>query len=148
MTGMGFWYPKLGIGGYSPIDFEPPVGFESTNATIFFYKALCVVSAIHYLSEALSTSTAVIYTDNINTVDIFNSLSALPAYNPILKSAIDHMLDYSYNIRVLHIEGSKNGIADALPCKNFSLAMTLTPNGAISIIPFLSPQDALELKKL
>jgi hypothetical protein len=58
------------------------------------------------------------------------------------------MLDYFYNICVLHIEGSKNGIADALPCKNFSFAMTLAPNGAISIIPFLPPQDVLGLKKL
>jgi hypothetical protein len=147
MSGMGFWYPELGIGGYSPINFEPPMAFESTDTMIFFYKALCVVSAIHYLSEALLTSTAVIYTNNMNTVDIFNSLSALPAYNPILKSAIDCMLDYSYNVRVLHIEGSKNGIADALSRKTFSLVMTLAPNGAISIIPFLPPQDALGLTK-
>jgi hypothetical protein len=34
----------------------------------------------------------VIYTNNLNTVHMFNSLSSLPAYNELLKCAVNHLL--------------------------------------------------------
>ncbi|KAF9468462.1 hypothetical protein BDZ94DRAFT_1370126 [Collybia nuda] len=105
-SGMGFWYPDLQLGFYCPIDFKIPatlpVSSDSSSA-IFFFEALCVASAIHAIqTHCLSTRNVVIYLDNTNTVDMFNSLRALPAYNAILISAVDVLISQSYDLRVQH----------------------------------------------
>jgi len=59
------------------------------RAFIFYFEALCVLSALYHAD--LSTpyaSRILIYTDNQNTVDIFNSLRAMPEYNHILKASL------------------------------------------------------------
>ncbi|KAF9455246.1 hypothetical protein BDZ94DRAFT_1180392 [Collybia nuda] len=141
---MGFWYPDLQLGFYCPIDFDIPCKLASSeNSTpVFFFEALCVASAIHSIDKhCLSTRTAVIYSDNSNTVDMFNSLRALPPYNPILTSSVDSLLSQSIDIRVLHIDGSKNSVADALSRGKFELAKSLAGN--LSIINFTPPRNAL-----
>jgi hypothetical protein len=62
-------------------------------------------------------SKLVVYTDNLNTVHMFNSFSALPAYNGILKDAVDQLLsdiDNPIQLRVMHVPGESNTVADAL----------------------------------
>ena len=87
LTGLGFWFPDQSVGFWSRLPEEPP------NDTIFYFEALCILSAImHSNSLCMSVKRLVVYTDNLNTVQIFNSLSALPAYNNILKNSIDHLL--------------------------------------------------------
>jgi hypothetical protein len=136
LLGMGFWYPELLLGYHCPIDFEAP------SDVIFFFEALCVCSAFHdVVGLSIETKTLVIYTDNTNTVDIFNSLCASEAYNPILKSAIDVALKHGINFRVLHVPGSDNTIADALSRNNLDLAQSLVPG--IQLEPFQPPRDAL-----
>jgi hypothetical protein len=111
------------------------------------FKALCVALAIHSIqAHCLTTQTAVIYTNNTNSVDMFNSLWALPAYNPILISSVDILIAQSLDLRVLHIEGEKNSVADTLSCGNFELAKSLAPGG-LTIINFSPPQDALGVVK-
>jgi hypothetical protein len=79
---------------------------------------LSVLSAIiQATSFAIPLQKLVIYTDNLNTVQIFNSLSAQPAYNEILKTAVDYLLSDISNpiqLRVIHVPGELNTIADAL----------------------------------
>jgi len=55
-----------------------------------------------------------IYTDNLNTVQIFNSLACLPDYNQILRRAIDIVLTHDIDLRILHVPGEQNTVADAL----------------------------------
>ena len=55
----------------------------SPQNMIFFFEALVVCSAIHLSCNFTKTSCLIIYTDNSNTFDIFNSLCALPLYNRI-----------------------------------------------------------------
>ncbi|PBK71385.1 hypothetical protein ARMSODRAFT_883689, partial [Armillaria solidipes] len=55
-----------------------------------------------------------IWTDNSNTVNIFNSLKASPFYNLILKSAVDMMISHNIDLHVLHIPGSENDVVDTL----------------------------------
>jgi len=68
---MGFWLPDKCISYYSPVP-------ETTNNNqIFYFEALCVLSAIHHVTAFLCVHPAsriLIYTDNDNTVAIFNTL--------------------------------------------------------------------------
>ena len=100
LDGLGFWFPSLSAGFWSLIPEEPP------SDTIFFFEAISVLSAIlHSTTMGFSVRKLVVYTDNMNTVQIFNSLSALPAYNDILKAAVDHLLSDLANpiqLRVIH----------------------------------------------
>jgi hypothetical protein len=72
---------------------------------------------------------------------MFNSLSALPNYNEILKTAVDHILsDYEnpMQLRVLHIPGDLNDVADALSRGQLHSVVDDVPN--ISINFFTPPQ--------
>ncbi|PBK95298.1 hypothetical protein ARMGADRAFT_926123, partial [Armillaria gallica] len=111
---------------------------------IFYFEALCVCAAIHWVANTLSPDLrkrVTIFTDNTNTVDIFNSLRATPTYNPILKSAVNVMISHCIDLRVLHIPGSENDVADALSRSQFSKAQKLVPN--LIILPFKPPRDVL-----
>jgi hypothetical protein len=117
LKGLGFWYPELSLG------FFTPVNFNIHHCTgIYFLEALCIASAIHKFKSYLSTSTAVIFTDSEDTVDMFNSFHTTPFYNPILTSAVDETIVHSCDIHVLHVEGIKNKVADALSCGQFHCA--------------------------
>ena len=136
LEGLGFWFPGLNAGFWSPIPGEPP------KDTIFYFEALTVLSAIlHSTTFGFPVSRLVVYTDNLNTVHMFNSLSALPAYNDILKSAVDHLLsDYHspMQLRVLHIPGDLNGVADSLSRGKLHTVVDDVPN--ISIDLFSPPR--------
>lgn len=113
---------------------------------IFFFEALCVCSAVHEARDLAVLdsdshyvhSTLAVFTDNTNTVDIFNSLRAKPVFNEILKSAIDMCLEYNFNLRVLHIPGVDNRIADALSRDEDNMAISLALGLLISY--FQPPQ--------
>ena len=125
--GMCFWYPISKDGYYAPTPVNAP-----TDA-IFFFEALCVLSAIlNVQSKAPKNAKILIYTDNTNTVDIFRSLRCLPVYNALLKSAVDVLIDNNYSLRVLHVPGEENTIADALSRVQFSVALSLEPNLKLS----------------
>ncbi|GBE83694.1 hypothetical protein SCP_0507500 [Sparassis crispa] len=82
-----------------------------------------------------------IYSDNTNTVALFDTLRALPAYNSIAKSAVDVLIRDDMQLRVTHILGKDNVIADVLSRKQFTLIMELIPG--IQFSPFTPSQDAL-----
>jgi hypothetical protein len=112
LTGLGFWFPDFDTAFWSVVPEGPP------KKTIFYFEALSVLCAIiQATSFAIPLQKLVIYTDNLNTVQIFNSLSAQPAYNEILKTAVDYLLSDISNpiqLRVIHVPGELNTIADAL----------------------------------
>ena len=128
--GMGFWYPDLNIGFYSPTpSYEHP-------DLIFYFEALCVHSALFDAYRRTSPTLAgcfIIYTDNSNTVDIFSSLRVLPPYNHLLKSAIDILNDGDSDLRVLHVSGVDNVVTDALSRANFQCALDVIPHLKISM---------------
>ncbi|KAJ7149654.1 hypothetical protein C8R46DRAFT_1044062 [Mycena filopes] len=135
--GMGFYIPALTVGYQS----ELPSGI-SEALKIFFYEALCVCAAIHRAAAILPHgSRLTVYTDSSNTVDIFSSLKALPAYNDILKSAVDVQLAHNIELRVLHVPGKFNAVADAISRWKNSAAIALVPG--LTIHPFTAPDDAL-----
>ena len=118
LDGMGFWYPDNGDAFYSHVPSGVPTDF------IFYYEALCVLCVLeHALSLLSSPSRIAIYTDNSNTVDIFNSLRCLPAYNDILKWSACILLATDHQLRVFHVPGQNNSIADALSRQSFAKAL-------------------------
>ena len=136
-TGMGFWYPSLAIGFYA----DTPL--NANSSLIFFFEALCVLSAIaDACSRAAFPCRIVCFTDNSNTVDIFSSLHALPPYNPILRAAVDLLHAGHHDLRVLHVPGDLNTVADALSRREFNDAINLCPDLTISHFePYHSNND-------
>lgn len=138
---MGFWIPELQLGFYSPVPGLAPTG------TIFFFEALCVASAIRWFCTSHRhnfgdrRARLTVFTDNQNTVDIFNSLSAEPVYNTILKIAVDDIIAVNVDLRVLHIAGKQNVVADAISRCRFNDALAVQPN--LTILDFQPPQEAL-----
>ncbi|RDX48894.1 hypothetical protein OH76DRAFT_1333833, partial [Lentinus brumalis] len=137
--GIGVYFPWRHIGYFCEIPSVSPTG------TIFFFEALSICSALHrvpvWRQAGRSIYRLAILSDNTNAVSIFNSLNAEPAYNLILMSAIDVILDSGVEIRVDHIPGEYNVIADAISRRRFDLARSLDP--LLSLFPFIPPQDAL-----
>ena len=130
--GMGFWYPVSKEGYYAPTPVNVP------SDVIFYFEALCVLSAInHVQSKVQCGSKILIYTDNMNTIDIFHSLRCLPQYNHILKQAVDILIQRDFSLRVLHIAGDTNVVADALSRVQFSVTLGLEPD--LKLYTFLPP---------
>ena len=71
-------------------------------------------SLIQHLARLLPDQRLAVFTDNINTVQLFNSLSALPAFNWMLILVADTVLSRGIDLRVFHVPGVHNEIADAL----------------------------------
>jgi len=92
---MGYWSPKTCEG------FQCAIPSNSRNG-IFFFEALAVLSALHHVCVHVHPKPRrlAILTDSSNTFDMFNTLHALPAYNPILITAIDLLLNSGVHLRV------------------------------------------------
>lgn len=139
-VGIGIWFPAEYIGYQCSLPLEAP------KDMIFFFEALAVCSAIHLSRNFTKTSRLIIYTDNSNTFDIFNSLRALPPYNCILISAMNILMDNDLDLQVVLISGKNNIIADPLSRFCNSLAVQLAPR--LTIFDFIPPRDPLgESKK-
>ena len=131
--GMGFWYPLSKDGYNAPTPVNVP-----TNA-IFYFKTLCVLSALeHVQTRATHGSKILIYTNNRNTVDIFQALHCLPPYNHLLKAAIDIILQNDYSLCVIHVPGEQNVVTDALSRVHFSIA--LRTELSLSLFSFHPPR--------
>jgi hypothetical protein len=137
--GLGFWYPISNEAYYASTPVSVP-----TNA-IFYFESLSVLSAlVNVQTRASRGSKILIYTDNLITVDMFRSLRCLPPYNRLLKRAVDILLKNDYSLRVLHVPGEENTVADALSRVQFSVAMQFAPNLRFSTFypPFLAGSAA------
>ncbi|KAF9018996.1 hypothetical protein BDZ89DRAFT_959561 [Hymenopellis radicata] len=140
---MGFWIPDLNVG------FTCAVDGDVMRDKIFFWEALCVLGAIQWYTESGLTFLATpecpvrlaVFTDNSNTVCIFDSLHALPEYNPILRAAVDLRVKHNIDLRVLHISGEDNFMADALSRENFDFVHAHSSNMVIT--PFSPPRTML-----
>ncbi|KAJ8463026.1 hypothetical protein ONZ51_g10517 [Trametes cubensis] len=137
--GLGVYLPWLRMGFHCDLPTDAPAG------TIFFFEALAVCAAIHQVrvwkKVGRSVHRLAVLSDNTNTVAIFNSLRATPPYNPILKSAVDVMIECNLDVRVEHIPGIQNVVADALSRGKLQLARELVPG--IDLLPLVPPRDAL-----
>jgi hypothetical protein len=127
---MGFWYPTLNLAFYSSTPNDDIDGHVNHDGFIFYFEALCVLCALRDAcsNHAESPGCFVIYTDNLNTVNLFSSLSALPSYNVLLREAVNLLVDGSHDLRVLHVPGVNNCVADALSRADFDHTLALDPD--------------------
>jgi hypothetical protein len=136
--GLGFSTTLPNIGYFFQREDDP----KEAQAHTFFFEELCVLSAILWAAEQPNRPRRlVIYTDSMNTQATFNTLQAYGHYNILLMKAIDTILESKMDLRIFHIVGKNNSVADALSRAQVHLARQLQPG--ISIRSFTPPQDAL-----
>lgn len=92
-SGIGLWSLELHLGYYAQIT------NRAVDSKIFYYKAYAIVCAIHWASShSPALKHVAIFSDNTNTVDIFNSMRAHADFNNLLKYAIDLLMTCDINI--------------------------------------------------
>jgi hypothetical protein len=82
-----------------------------------------------------------IYTDNLNSVQIFNSLKALGPYNDILLVLARILLQSRIDLRGFHVAGELNVIANALSRGLLDIACSHAPG--LRIFRLQPPRVAL-----
>ncbi|KAF5379704.1 hypothetical protein D9615_005677 [Tricholomella constricta] len=138
-VGMGFWSPSRNMGFHSAINERDQC--DKTKG-IFYFEALAVTSALLWAAQLQpAPRRVVIFTDSLNTVDIFDSLRASPRYNPFLITAVDLLIRFRVQLSVRHIPGEENGVADALSRHKFDVARELSPG--LTLLPFTPPRLTL-----
>ena len=133
--GLGFWCPAGNVGFTHPIDTTSP------TPGIFYHEALTVVSVIHWSVHNLPIcpgSRLAAYTDNANTVNMFNSLCGQPLYNPLLITVVELLLKFDIALRVFHIPGEDNFVADALSRSQYDVVQYHMPTMHVSF--FIPPR--------
>ncbi|KIJ32236.1 hypothetical protein M422DRAFT_184860, partial [Sphaerobolus stellatus SS14] len=133
---LGFYVPARNLGFASGIPTNPLV------SNILFYEALTVASAIAW-ATALPTPPRrlLVYTDSLDTVEMFHSLRAKEGYNDLLLFVVELLMDRRISLRVCHVAGSNNPVADSLSCGLFDLTRQLVPYIHIGV--FEPPRNVL-----
>jgi hypothetical protein len=127
LQGLGSQYPQQATAFYAPVP------SKTAREIIFYFEALAVASACNDLNSTMGhCSKIVIYTDSMNTVNIFNSFRCQPEFNPLLRHCVDIMINKEFQIRVLHVPGVQNTVADAISRGEFDKARALIPSLQIS----------------
>jgi hypothetical protein len=126
-AGLGFYAPARCAGFFSDI----PI--STSTSTIFFTEALALCAGLEWaLSLSPPPSRLAIFTDNSNTVSIFNSLRASEPYNSLLLWAVDKLIHSGTDLRVFHVSGQYNVIADALSRQHFNFLSRAHANVHVS----------------
>lgn len=86
-----------------------------------------------------------IFTDNSNTVEMFYSMCTLPLYNPLFIYAVDLLISSQVKLRIYHIPGTKNTIADCISQWQIADAAALARGLTISTV--IPPQVTLGATK-
>jgi hypothetical protein len=102
------------------------------NFNIFYNEAMAILAALKWAASLTPTPKRLaIHTDSTSSFSIFNTLHVLELYNPIIMEAVKIPLQHNIELRVFHIEGKKNVVADALSRRSLNLARSLVPGLSI-----------------
>ena len=104
-------------------------------------------SAIQHAVSRLSSDgrRLAVFTDNLNTVQMFSSLAALPSLNWMLVITVDLLIEHDIDLRVFHVSGVDNIVADHLSRLRDDEAGHCAPG--ITISSFQPPRNALGAAK-
>ena len=127
LTSLGFFFENTRTGFQCLVPKNPPTD------CIFYFEALAVVSVVETVTRMRDIpGRLLIYSDNTNTVDIFHSLRARPAYNELLKFTVSLLIKHNISLRVVHVPGVDNIIADSLSRFENTKALAACPGLTIS----------------
>lgn len=136
LEGMAFWFPSLNVGFQAHISAAEPAN------TIFYFEALTVCSGILEASSHVPRGGKLaVFSDNLNTVQLFNSLSALPSMNWMIMLVVDTLIPTSIDCRVFHVSGVRNVIADLL--SRFSNDAAIHASPGLTVLLFQPPRNTL-----
>jgi hypothetical protein len=83
LLGLGYFFEDSREG------FQCDLPCDNPKDTIFYFEALVVVSIIDAIAHFPNVpSKLLVFSDNVNTVDIFHSLHCKPPYNNLLKFTV------------------------------------------------------------
>ena len=133
-SALEFWILSMNQGFQAPaLDI-----FQESGKSIFYLEALCVCAAILYGVTLLPPDGRLtVFTNNLNSVQLFNSLAVLPSMNWMLMVCIDAVLSQGINFRVFHLPGERNVVADLLSRLQNSEALRILPS--LTIAQFQPP---------
>ncbi|KIK75919.1 hypothetical protein PAXRUDRAFT_171261 [Paxillus rubicundulus Ve08.2h10] len=133
---MGFWFPATNA-AFQALRSKP-----EPSSSIFYHEALTVCAAILEATTHLPHGGRLaVFTDNLNTVQLFNSLAALPSMNWMVILAIDKLLACNVDLRVFHISGVHNIVANYVSRLKNLEALQASPG--LTIQPFQPPRSML-----
>ena len=149
LEGIGIWCPFLQR-AFTPADMpDTPPGMQGN---IFWYEALTVLAALRWacsLPRRTSPFRVAIFTDNLNTVQIFHSLRAEGHFVDILLVACSLLIEAQppIDLRVWHVPGVVNIVADALSRNLIDIMRQYCPYASLStfIPPRWSPEGGVTL---
>ena len=131
-----FYFERSAEGFQCQVPEHPP------KDTIFYFEALAVVSVVNAVTYLPSIpSRLLVFSDNTNSVDIFHSLCLLPPYNGLLKFTVSLLIAHGISLRVVHVPGVDNSIADSLSRFENDKALSLCPG--LTISQFEPPRESL-----
>ncbi|KIJ36428.1 hypothetical protein M422DRAFT_179448, partial [Sphaerobolus stellatus SS14] len=111
-------------------------------ANILFYEMLAVASAVAWAAElSKPPHHLLVYTNSLDTVEMFHSLRAGEGYNELLLFVVELLLSKRISLHMCHVAGINNPMVDAISRGLFDVACQLVP--FIHIGLFQPPQDAL-----
>jgi hypothetical protein len=138
LSGLGFFFEHSRNGYQCIIPRDPP------KNTIYYFEALAVVSAVDAATRLTSVpARLLVFCDNTNTVDMFHSLRALPPYNDLLKFTVSKLIKFKISLRVAHISGIDNVVADSL--SRFKNTQAIAECPGLTISDFQPPREAMGL---
>lgn len=129
-AGLGIWIPASGKGFVYAL--PPP------SRDIYWAELTSVVAALT-MGQMRKSKRILIFTDSENVVMLFNSHRAIDLVRKMFRTAINLMLDEKIDVKVKHVPGDKNVIADHLSRHNLDLAKEKVPNLQISALTVLPP---------
>jgi len=136
LTGLGFTAPHRLIG------FCASMPANKLLATIFYYEALAIASAILWATGLRpSVNHLLIYTNSLNCIDMFNSLHAQEGYSDILLFTVCMIISTKISLRIFHIPGTDNAVANALSQQLLATTINLLPG--LKIHHFQPPCEVL-----
>jgi len=136
--GMGFYCPADSLAYVYERDDDP----STAQTLITFFESLCVLSAVQWASarQPIPKRLAV-HTDSLNSVQFFNTFRARDKYGTLIKAAAETLLLSNIDLRVFHISGKNNVVADLLSRRLYAEARSISPS--LKIHHFQPPRDVM-----
>ena len=136
--GLGFYCPADSIAYVYEHDDDPSV----TQTLITFFESLCILSAIQWATTWHPVPNRLaIHTNSLNSVQYYNTFRAQDKYGVLIKAAAETLLLSGIDLRVFHISGKNNVVADLLSRRLYAKARSTSPS--LKIHYFQPPQDVM-----